>query len=87
MKKYLITILCLMIGIFIYLQVPKQKKISPPSESLEPTISIFIEETDSYDLEYEYVEKIIIPFIELGYMDNGRTYLCRGIQKIFWPPS
>ena len=69
MKKYLIIILCSLIGFFIYLQVPKQEKISPPSKSPEPEISISIEETDQYGLEYEDVEKILMPFIELGYMD------------------
>ncbi len=87
MKKYSIVFLCVLIGVFIYLQVPRPENISTPMQSSDPIISISIEKADEHGLEYRSVEEILRLFIRLGYNDirinNFRLkYYHTGFQQV-----
>ena len=87
MKKYLLIILSVLIVIFVYLRIPKQDATCTTIDSPDPAISISIEKADEYGLEYRNVESILMPFVELGYMDIRINdfhwkYYCTGCCQI-----
>ena len=69
MKKYLITILCVLIGIFIFIHLSDRKAKNPPEEKT-PCVQITLEDYFEDDLDWECISNLLISLAEIGCVDG-----------------